>query len=158
MSEIPTFPFLDREVIQLTAEGVWLADGEEITHERTRQAFERHLAPSTDGQGWEIRIGREQKRIEVEDTAFFVSQIEGNPEVGYQLRLTDGTLQKLDPTTLRYSAGRLVCLIDLERDGRARKFEARFLRPPYYELLSHSFAEGALYRLTIEGYTLTLQE
>jgi len=172
MSAHPTFPYIDHEVIRLTASGVWLADGEEITHERTLSAFQRHLHPTEDGMGWEIRIGRERKRIEVEDTAFFVRKIEGTPETGFRLFLTDGTEQELDPKTLDYRPGRLVCRIHWPREGSpvitndtATKekgspgwAEARFLRAPYIELLSHAVVEDETFTLQFGTVKILLQE
>ncbi len=150
--------YLDLEIIRLTRDGEWLADEEPITHERTLQAFQSHLFPTADGNGWEIRIGRETKRIEIEDTAFFVRMIEGDPQTGFTLHLTDGVRQKLDPQTLRYSPGRLVCTISWNRQGGATgQAEAKFLRAPYHELLAHAAEVGDKYVLTVEGvrYELT---
>jgi hypothetical protein len=160
MSEPPTVPYIDHEVIRLTASGVWLADDEEITHERTVSAFQRYLFPTEDGKGWEIRIGRERKRIEVEDTAFFVRKIEGTPETGFRVFLTDGTEQELDPNTLRYRPGRLTCevLVDRLKKGSAGRAEARFLRAPYIDILSFIDPENEDYILRIGKVEIKLTE
>jgi hypothetical protein len=156
MNDLPVFPYIDREVIRLTAEGVWLADGQEITHERTREAFSKHLFPSQDGLGWEIRIGRERKKIEVEDTVFFVRLIRGNPTEGYTLDLTDGTEQALDAQSLKYKPGRLSCEVTLKKGGEARRTEARFLRSPFYELLMQATERNGRYRLRIQEIDVDL--
>jgi hypothetical protein len=167
MTEIANFPYMDREVIRLTAEGVWLADGEEITHERTVSAFQRNLVPEEGGPGWEIRIGRERKKIEVDDTAFFVRKVEGTPDHGFRLFLTDGTVQELDPKTLQYRPGRLTCEIRWQRElsaaseknqGSSGRAEARFLRAPYLEILSYVTQKDGRYWLTLAGITLELKE
>jgi hypothetical protein len=143
--------FIDRETIRLTKDGVFLSDGEEISHARTVGAFHRHLG--RDDEGWFIRIGRDFKRIEVEDTARFVSGIEwsgaeGNASV--ELTLLDGTRERLDPETLTYRTDRLTCRV------RGGKEEAKFLRKPYLELLMRALAEGDGYALSIGGRTIRL--
>src|SRR5690242_17598119 len=97
--------FVDNEVIVISRDGVWLADGHEITHEPTRKLFARSLFK--DAEGYLLKIGRETKRIQVEDTAFFVRLIEGDPAEGYELSLSDDSRARLDPETLRYRPGRL---------------------------------------------------
>src|SRR4051794_32128958 len=84
----PNAPFfVDREVIVLTRNGVWLADGTEITHEPTAKLFARSL--KKDERGYYLHIGRETKTIEVEDTAYFVTRIDGSPFEGFQLSIND---------------------------------------------------------------------
>ena len=69
--------YVDTEIIRLTRDGIWLADGEEISHEPTRRLFARSL--KKDEKGYFLHIGREMRRIEVEDTAYFVEGLEGRP-------------------------------------------------------------------------------
>ncbi len=122
--------FIDREVIVLTKNGVWLADGTEITHDPTRRLFAKSL--KKDKAGYFLHIGRETKRIDVEDTAYFVYRvdfIEGDPDRGVELWINDETKERLDPFTLQYRPGRLVCKI---KNG---KEEAKFLHAAYFDLL-----------------------
>lgn len=149
MMETPLF--VDRETIRLTANGTFLSDGEEITHARTVEAFHRFL--DRDDEGYFIRIGRDFKRIEVEDTARFVSDIawsglEGNAVV--ELTLLDGTRERLDPETLAYRPERLTCRV------RGGKEEAKFLRKPYLELLMNALADRDGYSIAIGGRTIRL--
>ncbi len=120
--------YVDREVIRITRHGVWLADGDEITHEPTRRLFARSL--KKDEEGYFLQIGREEKAIEVEDTAYFVTRIFGNPNEGYTLQISDETTERLIPTTLRHQPERLTCQI---KNGQET---AKFLRNPYLELLN----------------------
>src|ERR1700733_12586175 len=97
----PAHPeYVDREVIILNKDGVWIADDSEITHEPTRRLFARSLKKDTEG--YYLSIGRETKRIEVEDTAYFVERIVDNPG-DQKIELSDGTQEVLDPGTLKYS-------------------------------------------------------
>jgi len=120
--------FVDREVIVLTKNGVWLADGTEITHEPTRRLFARSLKKDPDG-GYTLHIGRETKKILVEDTAYFVLRIDGDPEQGYELLINDETREPLDPPSIQYRPGRLTCQI------KGGTESAKFLHAPYFDLL-----------------------
>lgn len=145
-------PFIDFETIRLTRDGRWLANGEEITHEATVRGFARHLRKDADG--YLIAIGRESKRIEVEDTAFFVLGLEGSPLKGWIVRLSNETSQPLDPGTLSYRAERLTCRVSAA--GFDQPEEARFLPAPYMELLRHLEEDDRAYFLIIQGRRIEL--
>jgi hypothetical protein len=135
--------YIDLEVIILTKEGVWMADGSEITHIPTRKLFARSLKKDADG--YFLSIGRETKRIHVEDTAYFVERIEG-----LEAFLSDGSSEKIDPSTLAYQPGRLTMRI---KNGIE---EAKFLRGPYHEILRDLEEENGSYFLKIAGTKLKL--
>lgn len=132
--------FVDNEVIQLTKNGVWIADGTEITHEPTRKLFARSLVRDSKG-GYSLVIGRETKAIEVEDTAHFVIRVDGTPKLGVSLTLSNETQEPLQPGTLNYRPGRLTCLI---KNGTE---EAKFLHAPYFDLLKHLEEDSNAYYL-----------
>ena len=142
--------FIDTEVIRLTKNGIWLSDGTEISHEPTRELFSRSLV-RTPG-GWELRIGRDTKKIEVEDTAYFVTGISGDPERGITLVLAGGGREPLRPETLRYRPGRLTCTL-------AHGEEAKFLHAPYFHLLQNLEEDDKSYflRLGVKKFTLALK-
>jgi hypothetical protein len=119
--------FVDNEVIKLTQNGVWLSDEIEIDHEQTVRMFAKNL--KKDAEGYFLQIGRETKRILVEDTAYFVTRIEGTLATGLGVCLNDDTREQLDPATLRYRPGRLTCRIHHGQE------EAKFLHAAYFELL-----------------------
>lgn len=139
--------FIDRETIRITKHGVWLSDGEEITHQETLKAYKTHIG--RDDEGYFIEIGRDFKRIEVEDTAFFVEQIFMAPQSA-EIRLSDGSLEKLKLSTLEHSPERLICQV---KEG---KFPARFLVQPYHELLLHCEETRDGYRLKIGDESVDL--
>lgn len=148
--EAPPPAFVDREVIILTRNGIWLADGEEISHEPTRRLFARSL--KKDSEGYFLAIGHETKRIRVEDTAYFVNRIDGNTREGYLLWLSDGTSEKLDPSTLKYRPGRLTCLIKNQSE------ETKFLHAPYFELLKNLEEDTDTYFLNLMGIRVELSK
>ena len=140
--------FVDHETIRLTREGIWLSNDQEITHLEQRRAFARHLGHDNDG--WFIQIGENFKRIEVEDTAYFVEGLKGSPAAGYGLHLSGDSHEKLDPSTLKYRPGRLTCRIH----GGA--LEAKFLTTSYFELLSYLEEDQDFYFLKIQGKRIVL--
>ena len=140
--------FADLETITLSKDGIWLSDGIEITHGPTRRLFSKSL--SRDSSGVYLKIGRESKKIVVEDTCYFVTRIEGSPASGYQLFCNDETSEHLLPDTLKYSPGRLTCKIK----GGAE--EAKFLRNPYFDLLQHLEEDQDGYFLKLENQPIRL--
>ncbi|MGK5089346.1 hypothetical protein WDW86_17480 [Bdellovibrionota bacterium FG-2] len=113
----------------LSKEGLWFIDGGEITHARTLEVLNKNLYRTPEGIF--VQIGREQAWIDVEDTIYFVVSLEGTPDTGFKLTLSDETQEELDPTTLIYSNERLVCRV------KGGLEEAKFLRGPYHEILKH---------------------
>ncbi len=142
------------EDLILTKNGIWLSNGEEISHEKTLLAFSRNLYRCKDG--FEIRIGPERKAVHVEDTLYFVKSLEGDPAIGYTLSLNDGRKAELAPETLCYRPGRLTCKVPHPNEGTNE--EAKFLSQAYYQILSHLEPEKDGFRLTIEGKTVHFRE
>lgn len=140
--------FVDNEQITLTRRGLWIADGVEITHEPTQRLFARNL--HRDNDGYFIQVGRETKRISVEDTPYFVVRIEGQ-----NLLLNDGSVEPLKPERLRFERDRLV--VELRRqDSQGRPFHAAFLSAPNMELLRELEEEPGSYYLKIQGKKVIL--
>lgn len=142
--------FVPHEKITLSRDGVWLSDGQEITHEGTRELFFRNL--HKDGKHYVIQVGRETMPVEIKDTAFFVTRIEGDPTGGYEVVLSDGMKVGLDPGTLRYKPGRLTCRV-MTRIGEE---EAKFLRAPYFDLLQHLQEDERSYFIDFAHSKITL--
>ena len=141
------------EDLILTKNGVWLSDNEEITHERTILAFSRNIHRSQNG--FEIRIGSERKSIHIEDTLFFITSIDGAPEIGFTIRTNDQRVGELDPESLRYRPGRLTCRVP---DPHSRMMEeAKFLSTAYYEILKYVEHDDTGYWITIEGKRIQLE-
>lgn len=139
--------FVDTEVITLSRNGVWISDGTEITHEPTRRLFARSLKKDADG--YFIQVGRETKRIQVEDTPYFIQRLEGFPETGYEVVLTDESHQPLNPLTLHYRPGRLTCRLE-------NREEAKFLHSPYSEILKDLQEDETTYFITVNGHRVDL--
>jgi hypothetical protein len=139
-------PFQDLEKIVLNRDGVFLSNGEPITHEGTVEAFHRFLRK--DSQGYFIEIGRDSKRIEVEDTARFVREISwfGNDHhERIELTLMDGAQESLNVTTLSFRPERLTCRV------KGATEEAKFLRKPYLEFLMRTEQEDGKLWIRLGG-------
>jgi len=142
------------EDLILTRNGIWLSNGEEITHHRTLLAFSKNLFRCKEG--FEIRLGNEKKNVHVEDTLYFVVRLDGDPSLGYSIELNDGRLLELNPKSLQYHRGRLTCKVPHPNDGTQE--EAKFLTQAYYELLHHLEKTKDGFSITIEGETIHFQE
>jgi 8-oxo-dGTP pyrophosphatase MutT (NUDIX family) len=110
--------------LELSSEGVWSQDGEEITHERTRALLYNSVKRNADGT-YRVETGGDQLRVVVADTAFFISSYE--PETGL-VTLLGGKREVLRPETLEFIPGN-ACYAKLQNSERAK-----FLRSAYYTL------------------------
>jgi hypothetical protein len=145
--------FVESERIKLTREGCWVSDETEITHLGTRRLFFQILQKEGGTYGthenYFLKIKKEYKEVEVEDTPYFVEMIEGSPKEGFQLRLSSLKTEALDPSTLQFSDGRLTC-------RTANGFEAKFLRAAYLKLLFFIERDPQGYYLLIQGQQIRL--
>ena len=108
-------------------DGRWYSDGEPIVNSRIADLFSRHLCRHPDG-GYQIVMGDERARIEVEDTPYVVVAVDQH-EGDFTITLNDGSHERLDPTSLRVATDAVLsCAV---KGGTER---ARFLRPAYYQL------------------------
>jgi hypothetical protein len=142
------------ENLILNRNGVWLSNGDEVTHLRTCLAFAKNLFRCKEG--FEIRLGNEKKNVYVEDTIYFVTSMIGDPELGFELRLNDGRRVELDPLTLKYRPGRLSCKVYHPNEDTHE--EAKFLTTAYYELLKHLENTDEGFFVKIEGKKVFLGE
>lgn len=118
------------ENITLHAHGKWSHEGCDFENERIARLFSRSVS-RTEGGTWVLTIGRFTYPIEVEDTGYFVQQVDLSTQPP-TLTLSDESEEPLDPSTLTYaSGGRLYCEI------KGGEFRARFMRQPYYKVAEH---------------------
>jgi len=114
--------------IRFGRDGRWYSDGEPIANRRIADLFSRHIQRHPDG-GYQLVLGDERARIEVEDTPYVVTAVDGDADAGFTVTLNDASREPLDSTSLQVAAGEvLYCRV---KSGTER---ARFLRPAYYQL------------------------
>jgi hypothetical protein len=142
------------EDLILTRNGIWLSNGEEITHERTILAFSRNLYRCKEG--FEIRLGHEKKNVHVEDTIYFITRLEGDPLLGYSVTVNDGRTLELDPESLRYHRGRLTCKVPHPNENTHE--EAKFLTGAYYEILQNLEKTEEGFSIRIDGKLVHFRE
>lgn len=119
--------------IRIDKEGVWYYKGAEMFRKDIVNFFYRNLRKDETG-NYLIELENDRCYLEVEDTAFVVRSVrrelsEKDGQWAVYLNLSDGTDDLLDPATVRIGKENvLYCTVKGDR------FEARFLRPAYYQL------------------------
>ena len=130
--------------IRFGRDGRWYSDGEPIPNRAITRLFSRALKILPDGRG-RLELGEDRADVEIEDTPWVVTAIEGDPERGFAIQLNDDTREPLDAASLRVGPENvLYCRV---KGGR---HEARVLRPAYYDLMRHAEpapAGGAVLRV-----------
>jgi len=131
--------------ISFRHDGRWYSDDEPINNPRIAKLFSRCLSQGEDGR-WMVRMADERAVVEIEDTPWVVSRVDGDPAHGFTLRLNDDSEERLEPATLSVGAGNV--LYARVKGGRHR---ARFLRPAYYQLAGAIEQRGERLCLTSGG-------
>ena len=131
--------------------GNWFQDGIKIQHRGTYLYNNRLLARDEEGRFY-IDEGSGKLYIEVEDTPFVVKMADKR-DGDFYVRLNDETEEKLDFSAFRISSENIPYV--RVKDG---KYEARFARPAYYELMKHAQKEGDDYFITECGKKYLLKK
>lgn len=110
----------------------WSHEGQPLRHARLRAAFDRSVRFLPEAGCYVVQLGRFRGQIEVEEAAFFVRAVD-LPQG--ELRLSDGTRERLDPATLALSPidGALLCRV--KRELAPGGLLARFMPAAHAELL-----------------------
>lgn len=87
---------------RIDRDGVWHHEGVEVTHPGVAANLYANLR--RDAQGYYLALGAERIPVAVDDTPFVVTRLEvieaGGGVVELRARLSDGTVEPLDPTSL----------------------------------------------------------
>ena len=140
---------LEVSSIFIDKEGRWFYQGLEMVRRDIVLLFYQHL--HLDGQGqYLIRLGGEERYLEVEDTAFMVSRIDlqthGDGGASFRIWLNDDSQAALNLDTLFVGKGNvLYCRV---KEGR---FPARFRRQAYYQLAEHVQEKNGKYLISLNG-------
>lgn len=151
MSQRSTAFFVQGEKIVLKKDGTWVADGVEITHDQTRDLFNRSLHWDDEEKKYCLKIGYETMHIEVEDTPFFVAFLE-HPNGSQEpptARLTSFKSEQITAERLSFENGSLYLKL---ADGQ----RAKFLSAAYYDIMRGLQEDGGFYFLTIAGARVNL--
>jgi uncharacterized protein len=110
----------------LNTHGIWLQDGQPITHTRTLEMLYKNLRRMASGE-YRVIVDNEEAPVIVEDCSLFIQNI--NIQTG-QMRLSNGHLAPLDPSSCWVGeANHFYC----EIEGQP----AKFLKAAYYEIAKH---------------------
>jgi hypothetical protein len=124
--------------------GNWFQDGIKIRHRLTYLYNNKLLSCDEEGRYY-LDEGSGKLYIEVEDTPFVVKMVDKEGDDFYII-INDETKEKLDLNTLT---------INHENIPYAKikngKFDARFLRPAYYEFMKYLKKEGDNYYIISRG-------
>ena len=139
--------------IHFGKDGWWYANDERIQNQRINKLFSQCLQKTEDGQ-YEIVLGRDRANVEIEDTPYVVTQVTGDPEHGFSLRLNDESEEPLAPGTLVIGNNDvLYCQV------KGHTHAARFLRPAYYQVTQYvqEDATGGGFVLHVGESTYSIQ-
>lgn len=117
----------------LHRDGSWSHDGVPVLNRRLRRVFDRSVRFLPEERKVVVQIGRFRGEIEVEEAPFFVREAD---VASGRLRLSDGSEELLDPSSLRRSPldGAFLCWV--KRDLAPEGLLARFTHAAQAELLA----------------------
>lgn len=131
--------------------GNWFQDGIKITHIWTYLSNNKNLDIDNNGKFF-VDEGNGRFYVEVEDTPFVVKMVYRNKD-HFLVKLNDLTLEKLNFKTL-YTGKENVLYVKVKKN----KFDARFTRAAYYELMKNVVFENENYFIENEGEKLILED
>ena len=117
--------------IRFGKDGRWYCDGEPIANAAICRLYARAMTVDGAGQA-RLELGEDRALVDVEDTPWVVTGIDGSPDAGFEIALNDGSREPLDLASLAVGAGDV--LYARARGGH----RVRFLRPAYYHLMRHA--------------------
>ena len=121
--------------IYIDKEGNWYQDGIPVLHRWTYLHNNKLLGRDEDGRFY-VDEGSGKLYVQVEDTPFVVRMIDKRDN-GFFVLLNDETEEELDLNDIRINKENIVYT-----RVKNKAFEARFLRPAYYEFMKHLVQDG----------------
>ena len=133
-----------RPRIYIDKDGNWYQDGIPVLHRWTYLHNNKLLGRDEEGRYY-VDEGSGKLYVQVEDTPFVVKMIDKRND-GFYIILNDETEEKFDFNDLRFTEDNIVYT-----KVKNREFEARFLRPAYYEFTKYLIKEGGNFYIELEG-------
>jgi hypothetical protein len=118
---VPGPPPLEPFGLVLQRDERWTHEGRPILNRKLREAFDRGVRFLPDEGKYVVSLGHFRAEIQIEETGFFVTALE--LETG-RVRLTDGSEELLDVSSLRFSPhdAALVCTVKRDLGGLPARF------------------------------------
>jgi len=137
-------------------DGCWYVNGAPVTNQRIALLLSRHLVRRPDG-SHAVVVGREEAAVEIEDTPWVVTEVDGDGKRGFLVTLNDQTCEPLDPGSL--SVGPDNAFSCSVKGGMGR---ARFLRSAHHHLAWYVEAaeEPGEFAIEVQGrrYSVATEE
>ena len=124
--------------------GNWFQDGIKITHRWTYLENNKNLDIDGDGRFF-VDEGFGRVYVEVEDTPFVIKMID-KKDSKFFLKINDETVEELNFKNLWFSKENIPYT-----KVKNNKYDARFLRPAYYELMKYAEQEGNEFFINSDG-------
>lgn len=118
-------------------DGRWFQNGAEIIHPAIFRQFCSSLEKTSDG-GYQVRMGREICRVEVEDAPFVVHRLMEDRNGDLTVQLNDDSVEPFSPA--HFWIGKENVPYMQVKQGT---FHARFSRPAYYQLARYIVSDDA---------------
>ena len=126
-------------------DGRWFQNDAEIIHPNVYAVFCQALEVTPDG-GYQVRIGREICRVEVEDAPFVVQAMIEKKNKRLLMHLNDGSEEVFDPEPFYIGKGNVPYT-----EVKGRTFKARFSRRAYYQLAEFVIEQNGDFYLNVSG-------
>ena len=118
--------------IRFGKDGRWYCDGEPIANPAICRLYARTMQVGSDGRA-RLELGEDRAEVDVEDTPWVVTTVEGDAARGFTLVLNDETREPLDLASLRLGADHVAYC-----RAKGGQVEVRLLRNAYYALMRHA--------------------
>lgn len=148
-------PPLEPFGLVLHHDGRFSHEGAPILNRRLREHFERNVGYLPDEEKFIVRLKHFRGEVVVEEAGFFVPELD--LEAG-EIVLSDGSRERLDPTSLEISPidGALLCRV--KRDCAPGGLLARFCHSAQAELLQAVEPDGEAFAIELGGQRLAFPE
>ena len=118
--------------IRFGKDGRWYCDGEPIANPAICRLYARTMTIAPDGSA-RLELGEDRAEVEIEDTPWVATTVDGDSRHGFTLVLNDETREPLDLDSLRLSSANVpYCR------AKGGRVEIRLLRKAWYELMRHA--------------------
>ena len=129
-------------------DGRWMHEGVPVLNRRLRRAFDRSVRYLPAERKYVVQLGRFRGEIEVEEAAFFVREFDAATGA---VRLSDGSVETLEPASLHPSERDGALLCSVKRDLAPAGLLARFTHAAQADLLHAVEETDAGPRLRMAG-------
>lgn len=141
-------PPLEPFGLVLHHDGRWSHEGQPILNQRLREHFDRHVRYLPDEAKYIVTLRHFRGEIELEEAGFFVREVDCETAT---VCLSDGSQDRLDPTTLSLSPidGAMLCRV--KQDLAPGGLPARFTHAAHAELANALEDDEGHWTLTLAG-------